>query len=82
MKPFAAKENPFSIDAILQAAFKRAGFSEFLDTGEIEVGGNLIRNWDGEAWGPQTMLGCMEHSLNVCLAWVASEKLGASTLYS
>ena len=56
--------------------------SEFLDTGEIEVGGNVIRNWDGEAWGPQTMLGCMEHSLNVCLAWVASEKLGASTLYS
>jgi len=54
----------------------------FLDTGEIEVGGNLIRNWDGEAWGPQTMLGCMEHSLNVCLAWVASERLGASTLYS
>ncbi len=56
--------------------------SEFLDTGEIEVGGNVIRNWDGQAWGPQTMLGCMEHSLNVCLAWVASEKLGASTLYS
>ena len=55
---------------------------EFLDTGEIEVGGNTIRNWDGEAWGPQTMLGCMEHSLNVCLAWVASERLGASTLYN
>ncbi|MFQ5941995.1 MAG: peptidoglycan D,D-transpeptidase FtsI family protein [Anaerolineales bacterium] len=55
---------------------------EFIDTGEIEVGGNLIRNWDGDAWGPQTMTGCMEHSLNVCLAWVASEKLGASTLYS
>jgi cell division protein FtsI/penicillin-binding protein 2 len=56
--------------------------TEFIDTGEIEVGGNTIRNWDGDAWGPQTMLGCMEHSLNVCLAWVASEKLGASTLYS
>jgi cell division protein FtsI/penicillin-binding protein 2 len=56
--------------------------TEFIDTGEIEVGGNTIRNWDGDAWGPQSMLGCMEHSLNVCLAWVASEKLGASTLYS
>lgn len=55
---------------------------EFLDTGEIEVGGNTIRNWDGGAWGPQTMLGCLKHSLNVCLAWVASEKLGASTMYS
>lgn len=56
--------------------------TEFIDTGSIEVGGNLIRNWDGEAWGPQTMLGCMQHSLNVCLAWVASEKLGAPTLYN
>ena len=56
--------------------------SEFLDTGEIEVGGNLIRNWNGQAWGPQTMLSCMKNSLNVCLAWVASEKLGASTMYS
>jgi cell division protein FtsI/penicillin-binding protein 2 len=56
--------------------------TEFVDEGQIEVGGNLIRNWDGGAWGPQTMLGCMKHSLNVCLAWVAAEKLGAADLYS
>jgi cell division protein FtsI/penicillin-binding protein 2 len=56
--------------------------TEFIDEGQIEVGGNLIRNWDGSAWGPQTMLGCMKHSLNVCLAWVAAEKLGASEFYS
>ena len=55
--------------------------TEFIDTGEIEVGGNTIRNWNGEAWGPQTMLSCMKNSLNVCLAWVASEKLGAPMLY-
>jgi cell division protein FtsI/penicillin-binding protein 2 len=54
---------------------------EFLDTGVIEVGGVRIRNWNGGAWGPQTMIGCMQHSLNVCLAYVASEKLGASTFY-
>ena len=54
---------------------------EFIDTGMIEVGGNTIRNWDGGAWGPQTMLGCIEHSLNVCLAYVASEKLGTSLFY-
>lgn len=54
----------------------------FIDTGEIEVGGHAIRNWDGSAWGPQTMTGCMQHSLNVCLAWVASEKLGAGKLYA
>lgn len=54
---------------------------EFVDTGSIEVGGNIIRNWDGSAWGPQTMVGCMEHSLNVCLAYVASEKLGTTQFY-
>jgi cell division protein FtsI/penicillin-binding protein 2 len=53
----------------------------YIDTGEIEVGGNVIRNWDGNAWGPQTMTGCMEHSLNVCLAYVGSQKLGAALLY-
>lgn len=53
----------------------------FVDTGEIEVGGHKIRNWDGEAWGPQTMVGCLQHSLNVCLAYVASEKLGAGKMY-
>ena len=55
--------------------------TEFIDTGQIEVGGVRIRNWNGGAWGPQTMQGCMEHSLNVCLAWVSSEKLGAGAFY-
>jgi cell division protein FtsI/penicillin-binding protein 2 len=54
---------------------------EYLDTGVIEVGGVRIRNWNGGAWGPQTMIGCMQHSLNVCLAYVASEKLGAPLFY-
>lgn len=53
----------------------------FLDTGSFEIGGVYIRNWDGGAWGPQDMLGCMQHSLNVCLAWVAS-KLGANQFYN
>lgn len=52
----------------------------FLDTGAIEVGGTIIRNWNGGAWGPQDMLGCMQHSLNVCLAWVATQ-LGANRFY-
>lgn len=54
----------------------------FLDTGTIEIGGHVIRNWNGGAWGPQTMLGCLQHSLNVCLAWVGAKELGASDLYS
>ena len=52
----------------------------FLDTGAIEVGGITIHNWDNGAWGPQTMLSCMQHSLNVCLSWVAT-KVGANTFY-
>ena len=53
----------------------------FVDTGTFEVGGYTIYNWDSGAWGPQTMLGCMQHSLNVCLSWVSSQ-IGAETFYS
>lgn len=52
----------------------------FLDTGVIEVGGYPIYNWDRGAWGPQDMVGCMQHSLNVCLAWVATQ-LGPTRFY-
>jgi cell division protein FtsI/penicillin-binding protein 2 len=45
--------------------------TEFVDTGAIDVGGITIHNWDWGAWGPQDMQGCMAHSLNVCLTWVA-----------
>jgi cell division protein FtsI/penicillin-binding protein 2 len=52
----------------------------FLDTGAILIGGATIHNWDNQAWGQQDMVGCLQHSLNVCLAWV-SEKMGAQTFY-
>lgn len=52
----------------------------FLDTGVFEIGGAVIHNWNSGAWGPQDMIGCMQHSLNVCLAWVASQ-VGADTFY-
>jgi cell division protein FtsI/penicillin-binding protein 2 len=45
------------------------------------VGGIAIHNWDRGAWGPQDMIGCMQHSLNVCLAWVASQ-LGPTNFYN
>jgi cell division protein FtsI/penicillin-binding protein 2 len=44
----------------------------FVDTGSVEVGGIIINNWNGGAWGPVDMLGCMQHSLNVCLASIAT----------
>jgi cell division protein FtsI/penicillin-binding protein 2 len=52
----------------------------FLDTGEFEIGGAIIRNWDGNAWGEQNMIGCMQHSLNVCLSWIATQ-LGPKEFY-
>ena len=55
---------------------------EFMDTGEIEIGGHIIRNWDVEAYGPQNMLGCLQYSLNTCLAYVAFDKLGAARFYA
>lgn len=55
--------------------------TEFIDTGMIEIGGAQIYNWNSGVWGPQTMLGCMQHSLNVCLAWVATQ-LGAKDFYA
>lgn len=54
--------------------------TEFIDTGIIEVGGIPIRNWDRGAWGLQNMEGCMKHSLNVCLAWVAKQ-VGSERFY-
>lgn len=54
--------------------------TSFLDTGSIMVGGAIITNWDGGAWGPQDMTGCLQHSLNVCLAWI-STSMGAESFY-
>jgi len=49
----------------------------YLDTGEIQVGGVTIKNWDREAWGVQNSL---QHSLNVCMAWL-SLQLGPQNFY-
>jgi cell division protein FtsI/penicillin-binding protein 2 len=54
--------------------------TQFVDTGVIEVGGLRIYNWDSGAWGPQSMLGCLQHSLNVCLAWVSTQ-MGYENFY-
>lgn len=55
--------------------------TEFVDTGVYMVGGLPIYNWDRGAWGPQTMTGCMQHSLNVCLSWIA-DQVGPTRFYS
>lgn len=53
----------------------------YIDTGSIEVGGITIRNWDRQPWGQRNMTECLQHSLNVCLAWVATQ-MGSPTFYS
>ena len=53
----------------------------FSDVGSILIGGAYIYNWNYGAWGDQDMTGCMQHSLNVCLAWVATE-LGEDAFYN
>lgn len=52
----------------------------FIDTGAIEVGGITIQNWNRDSWGQQNMVGCLQHSLNVCLAWVSSQ-MGTQSFY-
>ena len=52
----------------------------FNDPGRFEYGGSVIYNWNRRGWGKQTMQGCMQHSLNVCLAWVATE-MGNNDFY-
>lgn len=54
--------------------------TRFVDQGVIWVGGRPIYNWDRGAWGPQTMTTCLQHSLNVCLAWVATQ-MGPTLFY-
>lgn len=54
--------------------------TEYDDRGVYTIGGITIRNWNNRAWGMQTVQGCMQHSLNVCLAWMG-EKLGQEKFY-
>ncbi|HEX2991455.1 MAG TPA: penicillin-binding protein 2 [Anaerolineales bacterium] len=53
----------------------------FVDTGVIEVGGITIRNWNRDSWGQQDMIGCLQHSLNVCMAWLSTQ-MGMQNFYS
>jgi cell division protein FtsI/penicillin-binding protein 2 len=55
--------------------------TSYLDTGSILIGGATIHNWDQQAWGNQDMTGCLQHSLNVCMAWVSAQ-MGAQSFYT
>ena len=53
----------------------------YLDTGFYQIGGVNIFNWDQGAWGVQDMVGCLQHSLNVCMARLA-DLMGEKTFYT
>jgi len=55
--------------------------TSYTDVGYFEIGGTYIRNWDQGAWGQQDMIGCLQNSLNVCHAWIAS-LLGKQDFYA
>lgn len=52
----------------------------YLDMGYYEIGGGYIYNWDKGAWGVQDMVGCLQNSLNVCMARLASQ-MGTENYY-
>lgn len=52
----------------------------YIDTGSIDVGGITIWNWNREPWGQQDMTGCLQHSLNVCMAWISTQ-MGPQSFY-
>jgi cell division protein FtsI/penicillin-binding protein 2 len=53
----------------------------YLDTGNVLIGGVTIQNWDRNPWGVQNMLGCLQHSLNVCMVNLATQ-MGATNFYN
>jgi len=52
----------------------------YYDDGWEEVGGINIHNWDYTIWNDQDMTGCMRHSINTCLVWVAKQ-MGPTLFY-
>ncbi|MHB8777534.1 MAG: peptidoglycan D,D-transpeptidase FtsI family protein [Anaerolineales bacterium] len=70
----------FTMAAALDSGSVTPG-TTYLDTGSVLVGGAVIQNWNQEPWGVQDMTGCLQHSLNVCMATI-STKMGAGTFYS
>jgi cell division protein FtsI/penicillin-binding protein 2 len=52
----------------------------FNDPGRFEYGGAVFLNWNRRGEGKQNMQGCMQKSINTCLAWVATE-MGSQTFY-
>lgn len=71
---------PLTMAGALETGVVQPG-TRFLDLGSIVVGGVTIVNWDRRAHGDVDMTTCLQLSLNVCLAWVATQ-MGNDTFYA
>ncbi len=55
--------------------------THYNDVGYFDAPGKRIMNWDYRAYGDQTMVGCLQYSLNTCLSWVVNQ-LGETKFYA
>ena len=69
-----------TLAAALDSGAVSSNFS-YLDVGFYEIGGAYVYNWDRGAWGPQDLLGCMRHSLNICMTRLA-DQMGPDKFYT
>jgi cell division protein FtsI/penicillin-binding protein 2 len=84
-----AISNPYEPGSVLKILTMAAALDSgtvvpnttYLDTGSILVGGATIQNWNKQPWGMQDMTGCLQHSLNVCMATISTQ-MGAGNFYS
>jgi cell division protein FtsI (penicillin-binding protein 3) len=82
---FGAQYEPGSVFKIITAAAALdsgvvTSSSVYVDTGQIEVGGRVYTNWDGQAYGEQDLPGLLGHSLNVGATGLAV-RMGSDTFY-
>lgn len=84
-RPIGMAYEPGSVVKVLtMAAALDSGIvtpaTTYIDTGSIQVGGITIQNWNRDSWGQQDMVGCLQHSLNVCMAWLSTQ-MGPQAFY-
>jgi len=71
---------PLTVAAALDSGSITSDFN-YVDQGVLEYAGAYIYNWNRGAWGPQDLLGCLQHSLNVCLATLSTKHMGNDVFY-
>jgi cell division protein FtsI/penicillin-binding protein 2 len=71
---------PLTVAAALDSGKVTPDFS-YVDQGVLMYAGVPIYNWNRGSWGPQNLLGCLQHSLNVCMATLSTQYMGNEVFY-